>query len=73
MKTFILAVLFGLSVSVVSGAVEIAAPSPAQLRIDAAQRVLQKQPNRCQAYNDLAQALLRRARETGDKAWARSL
>ena len=40
-------------------------PSPAELRIEAAQKVLQKQPNRYQAYNDLALALVRRA--TGDR------
>lgn len=41
-------------------------PSPAQRRIDAARLVLAKQPNRYQAYNELALALVRRARETGD-------
>jgi len=43
--------------------------SPAELRINGAQKVLQKQPNRYQAYNDLALALVRRARETGDNSY----
>ena len=33
------------------------------------QKVLQKQPDRYQAYNDLALALVRRARETGDTSY----
>jgi len=41
-------------------------PSPAERRIDAARLVLAKQPNRYQAYNELAMALARRARESGD-------
>src|SRR5215472_15875297 len=40
--------------------------SPAQRRIDAAKLALGKQPNRYQAYNELALALARRAREIGD-------
>ena len=44
-------------------------PSPAELRIAGAQKVLQKQPNRYQAYNDLALAFVRRARETGDNSY----
>ena len=48
---------------------EDSSPSPAELRIDGAQKVLQKQPNRYQAYNDLALALVRRARETGDNSY----
>ena len=43
--------------------------SPAELRIEGARKVLQKQPNRVQAYNDLAMALIRRARETGDTSY----
>jgi tetratricopeptide (TPR) repeat protein len=43
--------------------------SPAELRIEAARKVLQKQPNRVQAYNDLAMALIRRARETADTSY----
>ncbi len=44
-------------------------PSPAELRIAGAQKVLQKQPNRYQTYNDLALAYIRRARETGDSSY----
>jgi tetratricopeptide (TPR) repeat protein len=43
--------------------------SPAELSIAAAQKILQTQPNRYQANNDLALALIRRARETGDKSY----
>lgn len=39
---------------------------PAEQRIAAARQVLKADPNSSQAYNDLASALCRRARETGD-------
>ena len=53
----------------VAGAAEVASPSPAEIRIEAARKVLQKQPNRYQAYNDLALALVRRAREIADTSY----
>ncbi len=67
----IIAFTFALAISAAcaAGAGEAGAPSPAELRIEAARKVLQKQPNRCLAYNDLAMALLRRARETGDTSY----
>jgi len=67
----ILKLLFLLSLSVVPVAwdAEAGSPSPAELRIAAARKVLQKQPDRYMAYNDLATALIRRARETGDKSY----
>jgi tetratricopeptide (TPR) repeat protein len=43
--------------------------SPAERRIERAQTFLQKQPNRYQAYNDLALALMARARESGDSSY----
>lgn len=43
--------------------------SPAQQRMAAAQKVLQQQPKRFQAYNDLALALIRRTRESGDPSF----
>jgi tetratricopeptide (TPR) repeat protein len=44
----------------------VSVDSPAQLRIDAAKRQIQTNPKKVQAYNDLAAADLRRARETAD-------
>jgi cytochrome c-type biogenesis protein CcmH/NrfG len=41
-------------------------PSPAQNAIAAAREQIQKNPKQSQGYNDLAKALVRRARETGD-------
>ena len=69
MKTLVFVLFLTISGSVAAGASENRSPSPAELRIAAAQKVLQKQPNRYQAYNDLALALVRRARETGDKSY----
>jgi tetratricopeptide (TPR) repeat protein len=69
MKTLLIALLLAISASSVAGASEESSPSPAELRIQGAQKVLQKQPNRYQAYNDLALALVRRARETGDSSY----
>jgi tetratricopeptide (TPR) repeat protein len=43
-----------------------AEPTPAQLRIEAAQKQLQANPQKLQALNELAMAYLRRARETAD-------
>jgi tetratricopeptide (TPR) repeat protein len=45
-----------------------AALSPAVQRIMAAEKAIEKDPERHQAYNDLALALARRARETSDPA-----
>jgi tetratricopeptide (TPR) repeat protein len=44
-------------------------PSPAQRRIEMAQTLLQQQPHRFQAENDLAFALISRARETADPSY----
>ena len=43
--------------------------TPAQLRIAAARLQIQANPNKAQAYNELALALVRRARETEDPAY----
>lgn len=43
--------------------------TPAQVRITQARSALEKHPDYPQAYNDLALALARRARETGDPAF----
>jgi tetratricopeptide (TPR) repeat protein len=69
MKTliFALCLVFSASGSAIAG--DGGFSSPAALRIAGAQMVLQKQPNRYQAYNDLALALVRRARETGDTSY----
>ena len=44
-------------------------PSPAELRVAAAQHQLTAGPKRSQTYNDLALALLRRSRETSNPAF----
>lgn len=41
-------------------------PTPAERRIQAALKVIEARPSRAQSYADLALALARRARETGD-------
>lgn len=69
MKTLVFALSLSISAFGAAGGGEVASPSPAQLRIEAAQKVLQKQPKRCQGYNDLALALVRRARETADNSY----
>jgi len=69
MKNLVLAFLLAVFASATPAVNEIASPSPAELRIEAAQNALQKQPTRYQSYNDLAAALVRRARETGDKSY----
>jgi tetratricopeptide (TPR) repeat protein len=68
MKT-VSVILLAISMSTTAAAGEVESPSPAQLRIEGAQKVLQKQPDRYQVYNDLALALVRRARETGDTSY----
>jgi len=65
----VFALFFAISASGAAGAGEDGSLSPSELRIEAAQKVLQKQPNRYQAYNDLALALVRRARETADTSY----
>ena len=69
MKTLVFALFLAIPVLGATGAGEDVSPSPAALRIEAAQKVLQKQPRRYQAYNELAMALLRRTRETGDNSY----
>ena len=58
-----------LMLMVVSAAALAAALSPAGQRIAAAEKAIEKDPGRYQAYNDLALALARRARETSDPIW----
>jgi tetratricopeptide (TPR) repeat protein len=69
MKTLVFAVILAISALGAAGADEGGSPSPAELRIEGAQKVLEKQPSRYQSYNELAQALVRRARETGDSSY----
>ena len=69
MKTLTFVLFLAIAGSAAAGASDDRSPSPAELRIAADQKVLQKQPSRYQAYNDLALALVRRARETGDKSY----
>ena len=69
MKTVVFALSLSISAFGAVGGGDAGSPSPAQLRIAAAQKVLQKQPKRYQAYNDLALALVRRARETADNSY----
>ncbi len=68
MKTLVLALVLSVGASGVAVAGENSSPSPAEMRIAGAQKVLQKQPNRYQTYNDLALALIARAKETGDNS-----
>jgi tetratricopeptide (TPR) repeat protein len=63
MRTIILIVVCSLSVA---GELPL---SPAQKRIAAAEAAIRKETARWQHHNDLALALARRARETGDPAW----
>jgi tetratricopeptide (TPR) repeat protein len=69
MKTLIIAVILAIAATGAAAADDGASNSPAELRIAGAQKVLEKQPSRYQAYNELAQALIRRARETGDSSY----
>jgi tetratricopeptide (TPR) repeat protein len=69
MKTLVLVLFLTLPAWGSADTRQNGSPSPAELRIAAAQKVLQKQPNRFQAYNDLALALVSRARETGDRSY----
>jgi tetratricopeptide (TPR) repeat protein len=69
MKTLVLALSLSISAFGSAGAGDVGSPSPAQLRIEAARKVLEKQPNRYSTYNDLAVALVRRARETSDNSY----
>ncbi len=58
-----------LAVALSSPAQSIAKLSPAQKKLILAQQAIEKTPKRSQAYNDLAKALLERARESGDPAF----
>jgi tetratricopeptide (TPR) repeat protein len=69
MKTLVFAMFLMICASGVAGASDDSPSSPAELRILGAQKVVQKQPNRYQAYNDLALAFVRRAREIGDVSY----
>jgi tetratricopeptide (TPR) repeat protein len=69
MRILILGLLLSVPATPAAWGADRGSPSPAELRIAAAQKVLQKQPDRYMAYNDLATALIRRARETGDKSY----
>jgi tetratricopeptide (TPR) repeat protein len=51
--------------SVAQGQAEVK-PTPAEARITQARGAIEKHPDHAQAYNELALALARRARETGD-------
>jgi hypothetical protein len=62
MKTLAVVLLLAICATGSANAADGSLPSPAELRIAGAQKVLQKQPNRYQAYNDMALALVRRAR-----------
>ncbi len=69
MKTLVFALSLSISAFGAAGGGDAGSPSPAQLRIEAARKVLEKQPNRYSAYNDLAVAFVRRARETSDNSY----
>ena len=53
----------------VAGAILVADRTPAQQRIEAAKRQLAKDPRKVQAFNELANAYLRRARESSDSSY----
>ncbi|HXG34940.1 MAG TPA: tetratricopeptide repeat protein [Bryobacteraceae bacterium] len=57
---------YGSFVALLCWAVTVAAQSPAERRIAAAARALSASPSRYELHNELALALARRARETGD-------
>lgn len=68
MKALITALL--LASTLAAGADTSPVPgSPAQRKIEMAETLLRKQPDRFQAENDLALALIARARETGDASY----
>jgi tetratricopeptide (TPR) repeat protein len=69
MKILVCMVVLAVSASGAAAASERGSTSPAELRIEGAQKILEKQPNRYQAYNELAQALVSHARETGDNSY----
>jgi tetratricopeptide (TPR) repeat protein len=64
MKTFAAALLYSLAISLT--AAQTAAPSPALKAIAGARDRIGKDPAQSEPHNDLAKALIRRARETGD-------
>jgi tetratricopeptide (TPR) repeat protein len=69
MKTLAAALLYSLAIAIT--AAETAAPSPAQKAIAGARDRIRKDPALAAPYNDLAKALIRRARETGDPDYYR--
>ena len=67
MKTFVAALfLFAMA-----AAAQTPTPSPAQRAILAAQEQIRKDPKQSQGYNDLAKALVRRGRESGNPDYYR--
>ena len=71
MRILILSLVLSLPAICAAWSADAGSPSPAELRIAAAQKVLQKDPKRYMALNDLATGLVRRARETGDDSYYR--
>jgi len=69
MRLLILALVLAAASAVIAADNNAPPLSPAQRRIDAAKTVLQKQPDRFHAHNDLALGLISRARETGDSSY----
>ena len=69
MKTYLVAMAVLLSALAVFGQTPAEKFSPAQQKIAWAEKAIEKNPERYQAYNDLALALARRARETSDSAY----
>ena len=62
------AILFLLAMA---AAAQAATPSPAQTAVRAAEEQIKKDPKQSQGYNDLAKALVRRGRESGDPDYYR--
>jgi tetratricopeptide (TPR) repeat protein len=61
--------LLWLSIFVSNAAAETQKLSPAEQKMQWAQKAIEKDPGRFQSYNDLALALARRARETSDDSY----
>src|SRR5689334_1488111 len=57
---------FAVLISAIAAAAQLQPLTPAQRAIAAAEAQIKKEPKASQGYNDLAKALVRRARETGD-------
>src|SRR5437773_1054587 len=66
MKSFVAALLL-----TIAAAAQTPPPSPAQEAIAAAQEQIKHDPAQSQGYNDLARALVRHGRETGDADYYR--